>query len=129
MKKDTPDWKARRKGNIYCAPACGGNCTWAAYQQAKRDSLELVRELGTGWTAHVWENLGWHWEVRDASNCLNVVVGRTGRFTAYLGEGGGGSRWFDHGKSPQAAIRGVIRQAKRELEGIKKLVVFVESAI
>jgi hypothetical protein len=29
---DRARWEPIRRGPIYCAPACGGGCTWAAYQ-------------------------------------------------------------------------------------------------
>lgn len=68
---DKRDWKPVRKGPIYCAPACGGKCTHAAFEQATRNAGILVRHLidagyGNRWVPRVWENLGWHWgaEVR-----------------------------------------------------------------
>lgn len=39
-------WNPIRKGALYCAPSCGGNCTWEAYLKAKRDAAKLVKELG-----------------------------------------------------------------------------------
>jgi hypothetical protein len=55
-------WKPVRKGQVYCAPACGGGCTWAAHQQAWERARELCDRLGPGWKPHVWENLDWHYQ-------------------------------------------------------------------
>lgn len=61
-------WKprARMKGRvaIYCAPACGRECTRMEYDRAKRMSKLLAKALGPAWKPDVWENLGWHWAAR-----------------------------------------------------------------
>lgn len=56
-------WKPVRRGETYCAPACGAGCTWAAHRQAKEDARELAAKLGDGWTPRVWESMGWHYQV------------------------------------------------------------------
>lgn len=53
-------WTPIRTGKTYCAPACGGRCTHAAYVQTKRRAAVLCKKLGRGWKPEVWENLGWH---------------------------------------------------------------------
>jgi len=50
--------RAVRKGPIYCAPACGGGCTKAAYDAAVRKSRALAKRMGKGWVPYVWEKLG-----------------------------------------------------------------------
>lgn len=60
--KKRDEWKAVRRGSIYCAPRCGGGCTWEAHLAAKRAGAILARVLGKGWKARIWENLGWHYE-------------------------------------------------------------------
>lgn len=127
-------WKPRRRGEIFCSPLCGGLCTWRAYQCAVRAATTLAKRLGKGWTAQVSENLGWHYAVQDASTCLNVYPNimrdKIYGYSAYLNEAGQGpgGRWVGSGKTPEAAIADAIRQAKRELAGIKRLVKLVESA-
>jgi hypothetical protein len=54
-------WKARRYGDKFCAPACGGGCTYAAFRLATRRATDLCKALGPGWKPDVWENLGWHY--------------------------------------------------------------------
>lgn len=82
-------WDPRRRGPFYCSPACGGRCTWDAYQKAQRSVRALVRSFGPGWTPRIWENFGWHWEVRDTTGHLRVgSCGRgLARYSAYVSRG------------------------------------------
>lgn len=62
--KDNPRWTPIRKGKLLCSPACGGQCTYAAYVRAHKEAAACLRALGgSGWRIRVWENLGWHWQV------------------------------------------------------------------
>ena len=57
-------WRPKRRGKIYCAPACGRECTFSEYTQAVNSAKALVRKMKTkGWKPHVWENLGWHYKI------------------------------------------------------------------
>lgn len=60
-------WKAKRNGDIYCAPACGANCTHAAFLKAHADADALIAKckeaIGGRWKKNVHENLGWHYSV------------------------------------------------------------------
>lgn len=77
-------WKPKRNGDVYCSPACGGKCTWAAYQKAKRGAAALAKTMGPGWKPKVWENLGWHFK---------VVRGDGG--SVYSLDRGGHEHWAD----------------------------------
>lgn len=108
-------WDAVRNGAIYCAPACGGRCTWAAYQKAVRGANALAKRLGTSWVTRVWENLGWHYSAIDRSGYWkvspNIYYRTNGKairkdYTAFFGltrEVMSGS-WYAHGRTPEAAI-------------------------
>jgi hypothetical protein len=64
-KKEPKDrWTPVARGAIYCAPACGGGCTKAAFQKATREASQVAKRLGEGWAPHLNENLGWYWTVR-----------------------------------------------------------------
>lgn len=119
------DWKARRNGLIYCAPACGGNCTWDAYCDAVKASKELAENLGQGWRTRVQENLGWYWNV--ISPCGRIKVspqshpenGIPSYYTAFLGdadEDGCCGRYAEFGDTPRDAIKNVLRKAKGDLK-------------
>jgi hypothetical protein len=63
LKERTPlSWKAVRRGDIYCAPACGRGCTWKEYTRATIEAKAIITAMKTkGWRAEVTENLGWYW--------------------------------------------------------------------
>lgn len=64
-------WTPRRRGKIYCAPACGRGCTRAMYDRAHREATKLAKALGPGWKIRVWENLGWY----GRAVCGDIEVG------------------------------------------------------
>lgn len=115
------DWVPVRRGRIYCAPACGGKCTWAAHQLAHRRARALARRLGEGWTPEVHENLGWHYKVRSPCGRLIVHDRRTdvARYSAGLCDKGDvGMHYSAYGDTPQQAVAEVIRVAKADLARI-----------
>lgn len=69
-------WKPRLRGAVYCAPACGRGCTKAAYDEARREAAEIVKQLGSGWKIEMSENLGWV----AAAVCGDVKVEATRGF-------------------------------------------------
>lgn len=118
------DWKAKRNGRFYCAPACGGRCTWAAYQKAKAESARVATLLGAGWKPRVDENLGWHWSVVDATGMLDVSSPGPNSYMTILA-----ARYVGHGKTPQLSINAACKQAKPELSVLKKTVAVIESVL
>lgn len=115
ISKPALSWDAVRNGAIYCAPACGGRCTWKAYQKAVRAANALAKRLGPSWVTRVWENLGWHYGVIDRSGywkvCPNIhyVDGKYVRvnYTAFFGLTTGvmSGTWAEHGRTPEKAIQ------------------------
>lgn len=80
-------WTPVRRGEIYCSPACGGNCTQAAFELANIQAERLCEQLNNmaggfkDWQPYVWENLGWHYQVRrdvsrpgEAINGINECI-------------------------------------------------------
>lgn len=80
-------WDPVRTGNgQYCSPACGGKCTWASYQAAKRKASALAKSLGAGWKPEVHENLGWYYRARfDDQDVTMKVTPVAAGFLAYVG--------------------------------------------
>lgn len=75
MKKDP--WKPVRRGNRYCSPACGGGCTYEAYEEARRHCKLLLDIMRTsGWRMDVWENLGWHYALRHDKLDISISQSR-----------------------------------------------------
>ena len=118
-------WKAKRRGKIYCAPACGAGCTVEQHRIAENAAAELVSELqrlgiGEGWKPLVWENLGWHARAVDATGRMAVHCNRTKSYTALLG-GLDGARWAEDGRTPRAALRNVLATARAQKQYIDSL--------
>lgn len=108
-------WTTRRSGEIYCAPACGGGCLWSAYLGAKAGAAKLVKELGVGWKAYVWENLGWHYAVQNGGLSISP---NGGSFTAYIGDhvdGTVGGWWAEIGRTSKAALRKAIEKGMADV--------------
>lgn len=120
-KRVTLDWKPRRNGLLYCSPACGGRCTFAAYKAAKRKAKTLAAELGEGWHARVWENLGWHYSV-DRPH-ISVSPSGSGYMAIIAGN------YIGHSRRPVLAIRDAIRKAKPSLEACKELLKYLEAGV
>lgn len=122
-------WKAKRNGNIYCAPACGGKCTWEMYLKAKERGEHCARELGKGWTVRVSENLGWYATVLSPCRRIKVSVhpvtgapvetlmGTLNTYTAFLGDADdiAGGTWAEHGDTPAEAVNAVVATARAAL--------------
>lgn len=68
-------WTPKLKGAIFCSPACGANCTKKNFDEATENARRLANQLGHGWEPHVWENLGWHFEVTKRGATVSVVDG------------------------------------------------------
>jgi hypothetical protein len=78
------DWTPVRNGKYYCSPACGGHCTYEAFEKATKDAEALAqlcaKEIGGVWKPVVHENLGWHWHVVQEDT--NIAIHKGG----YLSE-------------------------------------------
>jgi hypothetical protein len=116
-------WKAVRRGDIYCAPACGGNCTWSAYQSAKRSAARIVKKLGTGWKPYVHENMGWHYCAKSADDGQTSVYrhhDKPGYWASIHG------LWIGEGETPLAAVKHAASKARARREVITKILSGIE---
>lgn len=123
-KAEALSWDPVRCGDIYCAPACGGKCTWAAYQEAHKNAKALVLMLGEGWVSDVWENLGWHWAAKTVDGLMKVhpstYKGVVSEYTAFFGEGVGG-QWTGRDKDPIVAVENAHAQVRQTKERIERM--------
>ncbi len=107
-------WKAKRRGKLYCAPACGRGCTWAEHKRAKKRGEKLAKRLGEGWTYEVRENLGWHYEAVSPCGLLKVCEyrysGKVTGYTAFLATQPGqtGGLFTKHGDTPREAVENTV---------------------
>jgi hypothetical protein len=127
-------WEPKRRGDIYCAPACGSGCTLAEYKDAVKRAETLAKRLGPGWTPRVHENLGWHSRAIDATGFWKISVSREYRtkklrYLAFLGENDIGGRWAEGADTPEAAIDAVLAIARQEFAVLENLVRAGENAV
>ena len=116
-------WEPTGEEEMYCAPACGRGCTTKEHDIAVAKAEVLARVLGLGWIPQVWENLGWHYEVRSPCGRLSVHPGSGSSFIAFLGEPGGiGGQWAEHGDTPQKAIDATVAVAVAKYKEIGALI-------
>lgn len=129
-------WKPILRGNIYCAPACGGGCTKAAYDSAVKSAEDLVQRLkGSGWTVQVHENLGWHYTA--VSGPVQVYPSGDGRFHCMIGSDlpaspGGCGLWTPqpghYSKDPNRAVRLALQYVYPVVQNFQAVLVAAEKA-
>ncbi len=121
------DWTPKKRGEIYCAPACGRGCTWTEYEEATIAATDLSTELGDPWKPRVWENLGWHYEVRRPHLSVSPISRAGSAFHAFLSRDpdGPGGHWVGNGATAPEAVQAVLRLAKVDLENIASLLLAV----
>lgn len=115
-------WTPVRKGETYCSPACGFSCTFADFELAKSRGAALVKRLGAGWKADVWENGGWHYAVYKGRKVISHHRGLVEIYPNHERDGSV-SYWAalqtspqftsDHTETPEAALRQVLSIGKR----------------
>lgn len=104
-------WKPKRRGNIYCAPACGRGCTYAEFVLAQTQGKRLAKRLGRGWEARIWENLGWHYEA--VKNHVLRVHRCPGCYHAYFAGG------VEEGKTPEEAIKRAMEAQRNRIKELQ----------
>lgn len=130
IKMSNLSWKPRLNGKTYCAPACGGGCTKAAYDNAVASANALVKRMkGAGWRTVVFENFGWHWRV--ISGPVQVYPSGDGRFWAMIssepkGSAGGLAAWTPtrnlHFKDPNRAARHALKYAEQYVSKLNEVI-------
>lgn len=120
-------WEPRRRGPIYCASACGANCTKADFDKATHLAKKLCARLGKGWEPRVHENMGWFAAVLDATGCWYVTIhqgafSRKCSYTAFLGTPYSHSgKWAETADTPEAAMDQVRKAATEYLRKLKAM--------
>lgn len=111
-------WKATKRGNRRCAPACGHGCTQEEYERATREAAQLSKVLeqtvGGEWEPRVWENVGWHWAARQGAWKVHPFEyrGKVRSYTALLGPSETGGIWAEGGRTPRSAVRNTRKVAE-----------------
>ncbi len=114
-------WKPKKNGTIYCSPLCGGGCTHVAFENATRQAKVFARIMGKGFKPRVWENLGWHWEIKSKCERLSISSSNGESFLAMLNTTpNSGGRWIAYATTPKLAAKRVLKLAKQELNEINE---------
>lgn len=111
------EWTPVLDGDVYCAPRCGFRCKKAEYDAAVAAADAVVRELGEGWSPRVWENMGWHSEVRRGSSTVRIDR-RDGTFEAEFASID--KQYFAAGKTATNAVRCVLALAQDDLKTLER---------
>ncbi len=128
-------WKPKRRGPIYCAPACGRGCTKTMYDQAVKHAKQTLRRMKTrGWEVRVWENLGWHYMLTNklCGLSLHLNYNKTGYWCMMAGHDAKnvtcGDAYFDvtqSFKDPNQAVEAMFKIAvpvmEAEVRGLANL--------
>lgn len=100
---------------------------------ATREGKKLLAKMqGKGWKLEVWENLGWHFGVRNGALSVIVSGDRYSTLMSDEADGVGGApiwfvrRWF---RDPNAAVRAQLRVCREFLKRCDTLVSAVEANI
>lgn len=95
-------WKPVRRGDAYCAPACGRGCTRVEWLKAKRAAARISKQLGPKWVPHVHENLGWFALSYLKNEAGNILL--TAHVEKKAWSVGDGRLFADSTKSARAAL-------------------------
>ncbi len=70
--------------HLYCGDECGRGCTHEEYNRALSAAVTAESTM-PGWTANVWENMGWHWNLKRETGVVHWVlhVNDRGRWECY----------------------------------------------
>jgi hypothetical protein len=109
-------WTPVRKGESYCSPACGFQCTHKNYLAAIKKGTALAKKLGEGWTFEVWENMGWHY--RAVMHNCKVYPNASHQYWVDLRAGD--RQFCASGKNPKLAVKTALENAGVLAKNIKQ---------
>lgn len=64
-------WTLVRKGDEYCAPACGGGCKYLDFSRLKKHAKTMCEELGDGWKIRMHHNVGWTARIKKGNTTIH----------------------------------------------------------
>lgn len=109
-----PRWTPIRTGTLYCSPACGHGCTFAEYEKAWVDANSLSDSMKSGWEPFVWENMGWHFNVKksdDGGVVATIEPMMDGGYWAHIDTPS--SQVCGEGPTPMHALENAANAARR----------------
>lgn len=111
-------WTPVKRGLIYCSPACGAGCKITDFDRATFRANDLAKQLGRGWATHVWENLGWHYEVHKGA--LRVYAHHDAKvsYMATLGHRAP-LQWSAHGATAEEALTALKEKVTHDVSELQ----------
>lgn len=108
-------------GERYCSSWCGRGCTRQEYEAAVENGVALAARMGPGWTAEIWENLGWHHRARCGVFEVTGGVDHLGRATSFTAFVQTKPQFVGHHESdPHAALREALEDAAAVVRDISE---------
>lgn len=123
-------WEPRKHGLTYCSSACGRGCTIIEFDKATNQAAMLALKLGPLWVPEVWENLGWHWNVKRGPWTVNPLYDGAGynTITGYTAKlGNGRYSWLGKGETAIAAMNDAKLQARAEIKQLMEILTELQS--
>jgi len=111
-------WDAKRKGDRYCADACGHGCTWQQYQDALARAKKAAATLGPEWLPEASENMGWHSRIR--CGVVSISVPGSWGSSSYMASTDGRGILAD-GKTAKSALRKLRARLVEERDAAQAL--------
>lgn len=128
-KKIELSWEPKRRGDIYCAPACGAGCTHQAYLQAVKDA-EVMASKAKGFSPLVTENMGWYARAEALKRHI-IISGYPGDYLVIASTRhphAGNMTWGTAtGKTPQKAVDTLKRKLRRHIAKLQKFLEQIEA--
>src|SRR5882724_6015615 len=96
------DWTPIKRGDMYCSPACGGNCKRSAYDAAVKRAKDAIASMPhpQNWEMRLNENMGWYSSIFCGG--MTIICEPHGSFWALLSSdkegGGGGEAYWSQGQ-------------------------------
>lgn len=135
QKEELDRWQPIRRGEIYCSPACGYNCTKASHELAQIRAERLAETLNrmaggfSDWLPRVSENGKWNYYV--SRNLAESHVRDECQMHEYLDSEGNpirywcsiiiaGKQFHDEGPTAEECLIKVMAQARQFYDTFQK---------
>jgi hypothetical protein len=117
-------WIPRKGPNgVFCSPSCGFGCKQVAYDRVVREGKNLAEHMGPGWKMKVWDNLGWHYKVRNGVVDLHPKRQgdcREGTYSIYGYQVffNSDKQFIGDGDTPELALADALKKVKNSVDRI-----------
>lgn len=132
------DWTPVKRGDVYCSPACGGNCKRSAYDAAVKRTKDAIASMThpEAWKSRISENMGWFASIQCGG--MTIICAPDGTFWALLSSddesvGSGEVYWSPERttrhKTATAAALQCLKTAEQFTEKCLRMVRFMQTRL